>query len=379
MAVGGDFSQLSPSPLAMHWDGSAWTELSTPGTGEWFGVSCVSGGNCIAVGGNPQGGPGDQVAQAAEWDGGTWQSLNAEGPAGSLGIPKDILYGVSCTSAVNCMAAGSYDAPAGAQLALAERWDGGTWQVPASTGYLALTPNGQVTSFHTSWYGSERGHLPSRTTAIGIAPYQTGGDLPFQNGGYLILNSDGGVASFNAPWYGSERGHRNGTPAAIAADPVTGGYWILNANGVVHNYNAPWFGSERGKLHRTRAISIAADSITGGYWILNADGGITSFHAPWLGSERGHVSSRPVALASNEGGYAILNANGSIAPFGAATFGGEANGHATGLAFDPVVAGPDAGGYWIINADGRIASIHAPSFGSLAGKTARAPTGIAGF
>lgn len=378
MAVGQGGGSNGGAPFAVHWDGSAWTELSTPGTGAWAGVSCVSGGNCVAVGASPNV-VGEQPL-AAEWDGGTWQSLNAANPG-----PTDFLYGISCTSGVNCLAVGSYGAPAGASLALAETWDGGTWQVPAgSTGYLALTPDGQVSSFHTSWYGSERGHLPSRTAAIGITPYQAPTQIPNccgtnQNGGYLILNSDGGVANFNAPWYGSERGHRDGAPAAITADPATGGYWIVNANGVVHNYNAPWYGSERGKLRGTRAISIAADPVTGGYWILNANGGIASFHAPWLGSERGHVTSPPVALVydsqSDGDVYVILGANGSIASFGhAAIYGGKTNGHATGLAFDS-----QTGGYWVIYASGRIVSIHAPWFGSLARKTTRAPVGIAGF
>jgi hypothetical protein len=371
MAVGG----FGGAPLAVHWDGSAWTELSTPGTGVWFGVSCVKGGNCIAVGGYPNG-TGFRPALAAEWDGGTWQGLATANPDGRK---DEILYGISCTSGVNCLGAGRYDAPAGAQLVLAERWDGASWQVPGSTGYLALTPDGRVASFNTSWYGSERGHLSPGTTAIAIAPYNTGGRAGYQNGGYLILDSSGQVANYNAPWYGSELGHRNGTPVAIAADPVTGGYLILNANGAVANYNAPWYGSQRGHLNgRTKAVSITVDPITGGYWILDSNGGIGNFHAPWLGSESGHVTSPPVAVASEpvpvtNGGYVILNANGSVTGYGTTTSGGEIRRHATGFAIDP-----ETGGYWIINAGGGIASFNAPWFGSLARKTTRAPAGIAG-
>ena len=373
MAVGAGGGSNGSAPLAVQWDGSTWTELSTPGTGIWYGVSCLIGGNCIAAGVTTGGPP--LLAQAAEWDGGTWQDLPTANP-GSV----NNLYGISCANAADCMATGNYQVSGGADLSLGQRWNGDTWQVPLSTGYLALTPNGGVANFNVSWYGSQRGNLPSGTTAIAIAPYLTQGLSEYRNGGYLILGSNGGVYNFNAPWYGSERGHLNGTPVSIAADPETGGYWILNSNGGVDNYNAPWYGSQRGHLPGgTTARSITVDPLTGGYWILDSNGGIGNFHAPWFGSERGHVTSPPVAVAGvsegGDGGYAILNADGSVTGYGQiTTYGGEKNGHATGFTFDP-----ETQGYWIINTNGGISNFNAPWFGSLAGKTNLAPTGIAGF
>jgi hypothetical protein len=373
MAVGAGGGSDGSAPLAVRWNGSTWTELGTPGPGTWYGVSCLAGGNCIAVG-TASGSP-PLLAQAAEWDGGTWQGLPTANPSN-----VDNLYGVSCANAASCMATGDYQVPGGTYLSLDQRWDGASWQVPLTTGYLALTPDGGVANFNVSWYGSQRGTLPSGTAAIAIAPYQTGGLSEYRNGGYQILGSNGGVYNHNAPWYGSERGHLNGTPVSIAADPYTGGYWILNSNGGVDNYNAPWYGSQRGHLSAgTTARSITVDPLTGGYWILDSNGGIANFHARWFGSERGHVASPPVAVAGvfegGEGGYAILNADGSVSGYGdITTYGGEKNGHAAGFTFDP-----ETGGYWIINTNGGISNFAAPWFGSLAGKTKLAPTGIAGF
>jgi len=376
MAVGSGGGSDGSAPLAVQWNGSTWAELSTPGTGTWFGVSCVTGGNCFAVGGSTPA-SGSQPSLAAEWDGGTWQVLNTLAAGSASG-----LYGLSCENAANCMAVGSYEVPGGAWLDLDGAWNGVGWQVPLNTGYQALTPNGGLTNFNVSWYGSQRGHLPGGTTAIAIAPYQYG-QPGTQNepGGYLILDSNGGVANYNAPWYGSERADPNGTPVAIAADPLTGGYWILNSNGGVDNYNAPWHGSQRGHLPSgTTARSITVDPVTGGYWILDSNGGVANFNAPWFGSERGHAPSSPVAVvedpqAAYPGGYVILNAGGSVEGYGhALTYGGETSAHATGLAFDL-----QTGGYWIINANGGIANFNAPWYGSLAGKTTQAPTGIADY
>jgi hypothetical protein len=83
------------------WNGSSWSlqdtmSVSPPGS-TLFGVSCVPGTACVAVGDGPLG----TVVQ--RWDGASWAlqpSPNAHQPADS------ILFSVSCGSERACMAAG---------------------------------------------------------------------------------------------------------------------------------------------------------------------------------------------------------------------------------------------------------------------------------
>ncbi len=46
--------------------------------------------------------------------------------------------------------------------------------------------------------------------------------------GYLALTSDGGVRNFGTTWHGSDRGSLAAgvTAVGLAADPATGGYWV---------------------------------------------------------------------------------------------------------------------------------------------------------
>lgn len=83
-------------PLALKWDGSAWTDLhAVPGkhTGRLTAVSCPAADRCVAVGSPTQ-----------TWDGTSWHEIDPPTPPNSYGT---FLDGVSCVSATSCVAAGS--------------------------------------------------------------------------------------------------------------------------------------------------------------------------------------------------------------------------------------------------------------------------------
>lgn len=114
-----------------------------PGTsaGELLSVSCPSAVGCLAVGFNMT--PDYAYSAFAEsWDGATstWTIVSPVlPPAAALSM----LTGVSCTSAAACTAVGSYETSGGVIYPLAERWNGTSWRLqnalaPAGSTYTAL-------------------------------------------------------------------------------------------------------------------------------------------------------------------------------------------------------------------------------------------------
>jgi hypothetical protein len=136
-AVGNYGSPASPNkvPLAEHWNSSTWKIQKLPGLGGGFtwlsGVSCFSGTDCTAVGFT------DTAALAEHWNGSSWKIQKTPG-AGF------VFNGVSCAAASRCTAVGQ-----SAAGTLAEAWDGSTWTVqptpspgqsPSLTGISCVSP-----------------------------------------------------------------------------------------------------------------------------------------------------------------------------------------------------------------------------------------------
>lgn len=127
-AVGDVGSGEATLPLAERWNGSAWSQQSTPfieGTGHsLYSVSCTATNACMAVGHR------FGKALAERWDGTKWQLLT---------VPSTVspyLTGVSCVSATECIAVGSTLASG-----KAARWNGTEWLAiaPPPTGSSDLS------------------------------------------------------------------------------------------------------------------------------------------------------------------------------------------------------------------------------------------------
>ena len=133
-AVGFSVSDGNPQALAEHWDGSSWAIQPVPHPAGalqtiLYGVSCASATNCTAVGTYyPQPTPGLGYQPLAEhWNGTRWTIQPTPLPAGS---PQAQLYRVSCASATSCTAVGMYYVTtAGPFPPLAEHWNGTRWAV----------------------------------------------------------------------------------------------------------------------------------------------------------------------------------------------------------------------------------------------------------
>ena len=124
------------APLVESWNGSSWSLGAQPpapaghGAG-FFGVSCVSGSDCWAVGavvgqdgdGNPSG------TLIENWNGTSWSIVPSPTPT-DPGVVGAVLQGVSCTSASDCLAVGFSTDDHGENLnAVIEQWNGSAWSL----------------------------------------------------------------------------------------------------------------------------------------------------------------------------------------------------------------------------------------------------------
>jgi hypothetical protein len=130
IAVGTWFRNGVQYTLAEHWDRSGWTIQPTPNpagpTATLTSVSCTSVTSCIAVGIYSPAVTGGEHLLAEQWNGTSW---TLQSPPEPTGASESELYALSCGSAASCTAVGQYYGPGGGQLPLVEHWNGTTWTV----------------------------------------------------------------------------------------------------------------------------------------------------------------------------------------------------------------------------------------------------------
>ncbi len=113
--------------LIEHWDGTSWSLTASPTANpgdDLAGISCVSGHSCFAAG-QEKVFPAGHVTLVEQWSGSSWtaeKTPNVTGPQSSQ------LFGISCPSAVECIAVGSYYGASGV-TSLVEQWNGASWSV----------------------------------------------------------------------------------------------------------------------------------------------------------------------------------------------------------------------------------------------------------
>jgi len=130
-AVGG-YNADSLSSVGFHsmieqWNGSSWMVVTTPKPSRsndyLSGVACASPALCFAVGVQDRDFAGTSIID--KWDGSRWTVTKL--PA-ALSERKMPLNGVTCLSATNCYAVGSYASGSGNKLSLIEHWNGSNWK-----------------------------------------------------------------------------------------------------------------------------------------------------------------------------------------------------------------------------------------------------------
>ena len=113
------------------WDGIAWSPSAAPTVPnkDLFGISCVSGSDCWAVGEDKNG------ERIIHWDGSSW---SRSGPYGS--IPDKKLYAITCIATDDCWAVGE---DSGGELII--HWNGSNW---SRSGPYGSIPNKKLYAVH---------------------------------------------------------------------------------------------------------------------------------------------------------------------------------------------------------------------------------------
>lgn len=118
------------------WDGRSWKLQPVPqpsgkgSLGYLYSVSCASPGTCVAVGFAYTAAPVTHALVVA-WDGAHWENQAVPTIAGDSDVA---LFGVSCPSASDCEAVGSYSDGTHGQHTLAEAWTGSAWRTQLTPG-----------------------------------------------------------------------------------------------------------------------------------------------------------------------------------------------------------------------------------------------------
>jgi hypothetical protein len=149
-AVGGYFDPTTGSieTLALHWNGTKWSKVASPNPGGTSsgasllnGVSADSATDAWAVGYYVNPTTRALETLALHWNGTKWSTVSSPNPGGtSMNVDNSILNGVSADSATDAWAVGYYNNPTtGAFETLALHWNGTKWSKVASP-----NPGGQT-------------------------------------------------------------------------------------------------------------------------------------------------------------------------------------------------------------------------------------------
>jgi hypothetical protein len=111
--------------LAERWNGSNWRIQPTPNpagspSSTLFAVACPATDTCAAVG------TSNSKLLVERWGGARWHLQSAPVPPGAQ---FSELNAVTCTAATSCIAVGDYVNSSGADVSLAERWNGTKWAI----------------------------------------------------------------------------------------------------------------------------------------------------------------------------------------------------------------------------------------------------------
>ena len=132
--------------LAEAWNGSSWSVVATPSPvttaySELDGVSCLGVSDCQAVGYNHDTVVGADITLAESWNGSTWSIIPSPAPGSNVGLAS-VLSAISCVNTSQCLAVGSNQTTqSGNQVTLSERWTGSAWVLQPSP-----SPKGSIYS-----------------------------------------------------------------------------------------------------------------------------------------------------------------------------------------------------------------------------------------
>jgi hypothetical protein len=117
--------------VIQRWNGTSWTIVASPNPSSeqidyLSDVGCASGSDCWAVGASWIG--TNYQTMIVHWDGTAWTVVSSPNTSGS---DNNLLDGVTCASASDCWAVG-HSLTSNVQQTLVEHWDGTSWSIVAS-------------------------------------------------------------------------------------------------------------------------------------------------------------------------------------------------------------------------------------------------------
>jgi hypothetical protein len=138
----GNVASSTVQTLIERWDGTSWAIVSSPNTSATqtnllLGVTCVSASSCWAVGYYINGSTNQTLVE--RWDGTSWAVVSSPNTSATQ---SNLLNGVTCVSALDCWAVGTYyNSTIQTYQTLVERWNGTSWAIVTSPNALAMQTN----------------------------------------------------------------------------------------------------------------------------------------------------------------------------------------------------------------------------------------------
>ncbi len=122
-----------------------WTIVPTadpehPAYSELAGISCASAVHCLAVGYETDTQYHADLTLAEKWDGATWSIVPSDAPGRNF-AQSSVLHAMSCSTPTICLAVGYRERTSGTFATFAERWNGTRWVVAGSA-----SPSGSIYS-----------------------------------------------------------------------------------------------------------------------------------------------------------------------------------------------------------------------------------------
>jgi hypothetical protein len=233
VAVGSFLNASDSQPLAEIWNGSRWSAVKTPSppgaSGSYLNaISCLSKTNCQAVG-YYFSSHKVRLTLTESWNGTAWSVVSSPNPTGAV---VSVLDGISCTSATACVAVGS-----AAGRALAETWNGATWSLapapsPGTTAYTELDSVACSTSTDCQAVGYNHDTVVGADITLaetwnGATWSIVASPAPGSNFGLgSVLSSISCATAGNCLAVGTKQTNYTGKQAAIS-EAWTGSAWVL--------------------------------------------------------------------------------------------------------------------------------------------------------
>ena len=236
VAVGGYENRSGTQvTLAEARTGTGWRIKATPVPAgaifsNLFGVSCTAADSCTAAGYYTD--AARHIHPLAErWNGTSWSIQAVPSPAGH---PESGFFAVSCTAANACTAVGAQTGSTGVTAALAERWNGTSWSiqaVPASRVAGQRTPRGVVLrGDRLHGRGQRDRQLPDfRAARGGLERHALEHPGRAEPGGIARLGAQRAVLQFPGRCTAARSDDTSGGSTALLAEAWNGTSWHIQA------------------------------------------------------------------------------------------------------------------------------------------------------